>query len=105
MKVAVTAASGHLGTLILGELAQTIGAENVVGIARAPEKISLAGIETREADYADAAAWPAVLEGIDTVILVSAPAGPWDRVQMHWNVIEGGALAGVLGRRCASRAT
>ena len=29
------------------------------------------------------------------MVLVSSPGGPWDRVQMHWNVIEGGALAGV----------
>jgi NAD(P)H dehydrogenase (quinone) len=36
-----------------------------------------------------------VLEGIDTVVLVSSPAGAGDRVQMHWNVIEGGVLAGV----------
>jgi NAD(P)H dehydrogenase (quinone) len=95
MKVGVTAASGQLGTRILAELAGTIGADNVVGIARSPEKIAIDGIETRAADYADAAAWPEVLDGLDTVILVSSPGGPWDRVQMHWNVIEGGAIAGV----------
>ncbi len=95
MKVAVTAASGNLGTLILSELASTIGADNVIGIARSPEKITVDGIETRAANYADAAIWPEVLEGIDTVVLVSSPTGSGDRVQMHWNVIEGGALAGV----------
>jgi NAD(P)H dehydrogenase (quinone) len=95
MKIGVTAGSGNLGTLILAELAGTIGAENVVGIARSPEKITVAGIEKRGADYADAAAWPGVLDGLDTVILVSSPAGPWDRVQLHWNVIEGGVIAGV----------
>jgi NAD(P)H dehydrogenase (quinone) len=95
MKIAVTAASGNLGRLIVAELARTIGTENIVGIARAPEKIGIAGIETRAGDYADAAIWPEVLDGIDTVVLVSSPAGPWDRVQLHWNVIEGGVLAGV----------
>jgi NAD(P)H dehydrogenase (quinone) len=95
MKIAVTAASGNLGRLIVTELANTIGAANVVGIARSPEKTGIAGIETRAGDYADAAIWPEILDGIDTVVLVSSPAGPWDRVQMHWNVIEGGALAGV----------
>jgi len=95
MKVGVTAASGNLGRLILAELVSTIGADNVVGIARAPGKIGLAGIETRAADYADAAVWPEALEGLDTVILVSAPAGCGDRIKMHWNVMEGGALAGV----------
>ena len=95
MKIGVTAASGKLGQLILAELAASIGADNVVGIARAPEKIGIDGIEIRTADYSDAAVWPEVLEGIDTVVLVSSPAGAGDRVQMHWNVIEGGALAGV----------
>jgi NAD(P)H dehydrogenase (quinone) len=95
MKIGVTAASGNLGRLISAELARTIGAENIIGIARSPEKIAVEGIETRAADYADAASWPEVLDGIDTVVLVSSPAGPWDRVKMHWNVIEGGALAGV----------
>ena len=95
MKVGVTAASGNLGKLILQELISAIGADNVVGIARSPEKISIAGIETRAGDYADAVVWPEVLQDLDTVVLVSAPGGPWDRVQMHWNVIEGGALTGV----------
>lgn len=95
MKIGVTAASGQLGTLILQELISTIGAANVVGIARDTDKISISGIETRSADYADASTWPEALEGIDTVVLVSSPMGPYDRVQMHWNVIEGGALCGV----------
>jgi NAD(P)H dehydrogenase (quinone) len=95
MKIGVTAASGKLGQLILAELAASIGAANVVGIARTPEKIGIDGIETRTADYSDTAVWPEVLEGIDTVVLISSPAGTGDRVQMHWNVIEGGALAGV----------
>ncbi len=95
MKIAVTAASGNLGRLVVAELARTIGAENIVGVARTPEKIGIAGIETRGGDYSDAAIWPEVLEGIDTVVLVSSPAGPWDRVQLHWNVIEGGVVAGV----------
>ena len=95
MKVGVTAASGNLGKLLVAELASTIGTQNVVGIARTPETIGIEGIETRAADYTDAAIWPEVLEGLDTVVLVSSPAGPYDRVQMHWNVIEGGAIAGV----------
>jgi len=95
MKIGVTAASGNLGRLISAELARTIGAENIVGIARNPEKINVDGIEIRAADYEDAAVWPEVLEGLDTVVLVSSPAGPSDRVKMHWNIIEGGALSGV----------
>jgi NAD(P)H dehydrogenase (quinone) len=95
VKVAVTAASGNLGQLLLPELVRLIGADNVIGIARSPDKISTPDIETRQGDYEHAPDWPAVLKGIDTVILISAPAGPWDRVQMHRNVIEGAKQAGV----------
>jgi NAD(P)H dehydrogenase (quinone) len=95
MKVAVTAASGNLGQLLLPELVRLIGADNVVGIARTPDKISTPGIETRQGDYEHASDWPVALEGIDTVVLISSPAGPWDRVQMHRHVIEGAKQAGV----------
>jgi NAD(P)H dehydrogenase (quinone) len=95
MKVAVTAASGNLGQLLLPELVRLIGTDNVIGIARSPDKISTPGIETRQADYEHAADWPAALTGIDTVVLISSPAGPWDRVQMHRNVIQGAKQAGV----------
>ena len=95
MKIGVTAATGQLGSLILENLAATIGKDHVVGIARTPDRITVTDVETRAADYADAAAWPVALDGLDTVVLVSSPMGPYDRVQMHWNVIEGGAIAGV----------
>jgi len=95
MTIAVTAASGHLGELLLRELVAAVGASQVVGIARSPEKISVAGIDKRAGDYANRDCWPELLKGIETVILVSSPAGPWDRVQMHRNVIDGAKAAGV----------
>jgi len=95
MKLAVTAASGNLGQLLLTELVRLLGADNVVGIARSPEKITTSHIETRQADYQCAADWPDALQGIDTVVLISSPAGPQDRVQMHRNVIEGAKHSGV----------
>ncbi|MCP4001176.1 MAG: NAD(P)H-binding protein [Gammaproteobacteria bacterium] len=95
MKIAVTASSGNLGQLLLPELVRLVGTKNVVGIARSPEKITLGNIETRQADYENSEDWSIALEGIDTVILISSPAGPWDRIQMHRNVIEGAKQAGV----------
>lgn len=95
MKLAVTAASGNLGQLVLTELVRLIGADNVVGIARSPEKITVADIEIRKGDYENAADWPTALQGINTVVLISSPAGPWDRIQMYRNVIKGAKTAGV----------
>jgi NAD(P)H dehydrogenase (quinone) len=95
MKLAVTAASGNLGKLLLTELVRLVGADNVVGIARSPEKITTSNIETRQGDYQRAADWPDALQGIDTVVLISSPASPQDRVQMHRNVIEGSKHSGL----------
>jgi len=94
-KIAVTAATGNLGQQLLPELIAAVGTKNVIAIARAPEKISIPDIEVRQADYADADCWPKVLTDIDTVVIISSPAGPWDRVQMHRNVIAGARAAGV----------
>lgn len=98
MKVGVTAASGHLGSLLLPELVRLIGADNVIGIARSPEKITTPDIETRKGDYEIGKDWLAALAGLDTVILISSPTDPegrTDRVQMHRHVIEGAKRAGV----------
>ncbi len=45
MKIAVTAASGRLGHAILKVLSEELGPDNVVGIARSPEKIAVPDIE------------------------------------------------------------
>ena len=89
MKIGVTAASGNLGQKLLPELIAAVGTNNVVAIARDPDKISNPDIEVRKGDYQIGKDWPAALAGLDTVILISSPAGHWDRVQMHRNIIEG----------------
>jgi NAD(P)H dehydrogenase (quinone) len=92
MRVGVTAASGKLGQKILPELVSLIGADNVVAIARDPDKITTSGIETRKGDYEIGKDWLAALAGLDTVILIPSPTDPEgkkDRVQMHRNVIQG----------------
>lgn len=95
MKTGVTAATGQLGQKLLTELAALAGAENVVGIARSPARTPDTTFAMRTGDYTQADDWPEALAGLDTVIIVSAPVGPWDRVQMHRNVIAGAVAAGV----------
>jgi len=96
MKVAVTAASGRLGHAILKVLSDEIGAENVVAIARSPEKVELPAIEKRRGDYQSIDEIAAACAGIDVVIMISAPVTRGtDRIVMHRNVIEGAKRAGV----------
>ncbi|MFW2405180.1 MAG: NAD(P)H-binding protein [Gammaproteobacteria bacterium] len=95
MKVAVTAASGNLGHAILKYLVAEIGADNVVAVARSPEKVTTPGIEKRAGDYNSVDELTRGLAGIDTVVMISAPVGDWDRIPMHRNVIEAAKTAGV----------
>jgi NAD(P)H dehydrogenase (quinone) len=95
MKIAVTAASGRLGKVILDALVDQIGPHNIVGIGRSPEKISVGEIEKRAADYLSEDDFARALQGIDTVLMISAPTGPDDRIAMHRNIINGAKRAGV----------
>lgn len=95
MRVGVTAASGRLGNVILETLVDQVGSENVVGIARAPEKISVGQIEKRRADYLSESDFVQAFQGIDIALMISAPTGPDDRMAMHRNIIAGARQAGV----------
>lgn len=96
MKVAVTAASGRLGLAIVEYLSDEIGAENVVAVVRSPDKVELPNIEKRRGDYQSVDEIATACEGIDTVVMISAPVTiGTDRVTMHRNVIEGAKRAGV----------
>ena len=95
MKIAVSAASGRLGHAVLRALLADSAAANIVAIARSPQKVQVAGIEKRSGDYSSVASMAAALAGIDTLVMISAPVGDWDRVLLHRNVINAARQAGV----------
>ena len=64
MTIAVTAASGNLGQLILPRLIEAVGTDQVVAIARDPDKVTTAGVEVRQADYEIGKDWPAAMAGV-----------------------------------------
>ena len=88
MKIAVTSASGQLGSAIVKQLIQEIGNDNVIGIARTPEKAEHLGIEIRKGDYNIREQFDEALKGVDAVLLVSGMDKPENRIQQHRNVIE-----------------
>jgi len=95
MKVAVTAAGGNLGHAILKYLVAEIGAANVVAVARSPKKVTIPEIEKRSGDYNSVDELTEAFNGIDSVVMISAPVGDWDRIPMHRNVINAAKAAGV----------
>ncbi len=95
MKIAVSAASSQLGHAVLHELLSLADAGNIVAIARTPAKVDMPGIEKRAGDYTSLESMAEALSGIDTLVIISAPVGDWDRVAMHRNVIRAAERAGV----------
>tara|TARA_R110002111_G_scaffold38750_4_gene73719 strand:+ start:126 stop:980 length:855 start_codon:yes stop_codon:yes gene_type:complete len=95
MKIAVTSVSGHLGASIAKALIQEIGRENVIGIARTPEKAKHLGVEVRKGDYNSREDFDVALKGVDKVLLVSGMDQPQKRIQQHRNVIEAARLNGL----------
>jgi NAD(P)H dehydrogenase (quinone) len=94
---AVTAASGHLGRLVVEDLlARGIPAEGVVAIVRTPAKASALaerGVQVRAGDYARPETLPAALEGVERLLLVSGnEVGA--RVAQHAAVIDAARAAG-----------
>ena len=89
MKIAVTTASGHLGSAIIDQLSHDIEKDRIIGIARNPKKAEHLGIEIRKGDYNSKDDFEKALEGVDTVLIVSGNDEPEKRIIQHRNIIEG----------------
>ncbi|MEQ9438657.1 MAG: SDR family oxidoreductase [Cyclobacteriaceae bacterium] len=95
MKIAVTSASGQLGTAIIRSLIDVIGKDNVVAIARTPKHAESLGVEVRAGDYNQKAHFDQALKGVNTLLLVSGNDDPEKRKQQHANVIDAAKANGV----------
>lgn len=95
MKIAVTAANGKLGEAIVEATVSLLSKDEVIGLARTPEKAAHLGIEVRPGDYEDQQALEKSLEGIDVLLLVSGMDAPDKRIPQHRNVIKAAKNSGV----------
>ena len=95
MRVAVTAASGQLGSHIVQALGEFLDADQIVGLARSPDKASSLGVEVRPGDYSAPRELESSLAGVDSLLLVSGMAPPDERIDQHRNVISAAVAAGV----------
>jgi NAD(P)H dehydrogenase (quinone) len=88
MTVAVTTASGQLGSAIIQALITESGVEQVVGITRSPQKIVNPPVEIRKGDYNSKEEFDLALQGVDVLMLVSGMDPPDKRIIQHRNVIH-----------------
>lgn len=94
MTIAITAASGKLGSEIIKAVSR-LGTHSVVGLARTPEKAEHLGVEIRKGDYNSRSELEQSLRSVETVLLVSGMDEPAKRVEQHRNVIGAARSAGV----------
>ena len=94
MTIAVTAASGRLGSEIVKALPR-LGTHSVVGLARTPAKARYHGVEIRKGDYNSRVELEKSLRSVETVLLVSGMDEPAKRIEQHRNVIRAARNVGV----------
>ncbi len=94
--IAVTAASGKLGRLVLEALLGKVPASRIVAIARSPEKLAdfaARGVTVRVGDYSAPATLAPALAGAKRVLLISG-TDFGQRVEQHGAVIAAAKAAG-----------
>jgi NAD(P)H dehydrogenase (quinone) len=97
MTIAVTAATGHLGTLVVDALLERTTADQVVAIVRdaaKAEPLAAKGVDVRVASYDDPDALKNALAGVDRVLLISGSEFG-KRTEQHRNVIDAAIANGV----------
>jgi NAD(P)H dehydrogenase (quinone) len=94
MKIGVTGATGQLGQIVVSKLKEKTAADNIVALVRSKQKASNLGVEVREADYDKPETLATALQGIDTLLLISANE-IGKRATQHKNIIEAAKKAGV----------
>jgi len=95
--IAVTAASGNLGRLVVSSLLKKAPASEIVAAARNTAKISdlsSQGVAVREADYSKPDTLARALAGVDKLLLISG-SEVGRRIEQHKNVIAAAQKAGV----------
>jgi NAD(P)H dehydrogenase (quinone) len=93
-RIAVSAATGQLGRLVVEQLKARLPADQLVALVRTPAKAADLGIAAREADYTRPDTLSAALAGVETLLLISSPE-IGQRVAQHRNAIDAARRAGV----------
>lgn len=95
MKLAITAASGQLGQEVVKTIKTMSSDDEVIGLARTPEKAKNSGIEVRPGDYNNREMLEKSLQGVDVLLLISGMDLPSKRIAQHRNVIEAAKNKGI----------
>lgn len=91
----VSGAGGKLGRLVVEQLLAKSYEGRIIAGSRKPEALEFTGVETRKADFSDAAGLKAALEGVDRMLIISTDVLGEERRAQHLNAIEAAKAAGI----------
>ncbi|MER7377952.1 NAD(P)H-binding protein [Streptomyces lanatus] len=91
--IAVTGASGNLGSLTVRHLIQRTDAARVLALSRTPERSADLGVKTCHGDFDEPHAMVRALDGVERLLIISI--GTSDRLPRHARAIDAAAKAGV----------
>jgi len=94
MTIAITGATGQLGRLVIDKLKSKLPADQIVALARTPEKAADLGVVARIFDYDRPETLSAALAGVDTLLLISS-SEVGKREAQHMAVVEAAKQAGI----------
>jgi len=95
--IVVTAASGHLGRLVIENLLKKVPAGQITAAVRNPGKVAdlaARGVQVKEADYTKPATLEAAFRGANKLLLISS-SEIGQREKQHRNAIDAAKRAGV----------
>ena len=95
MTIAVTSVSGQLGSAIARALNLRKSGQDLIGIARSPDKVAIEGLDVRSGDDTDRSGFAKALAGVDTMVMISLNTPPDVRTHQHRAALDAAKDAGV----------
>ncbi len=98
MKIALTGATGHFGSIVAETLLKSVAAGNLVVSVRNPEKadnLSARGVEVRHGDFDQPETLDTAFAGVDRLLIVSADGDNDTRIRQHKAAVDAAVRAGV----------
>ncbi|AHV99584.1 SDR family oxidoreductase [Paenibacillus sabinae] len=98
MKIALTGATGHFGSIVAEFLLESVPAGDLVVSVRNPEKaasLKARGAQVRHGDFDAPETLDAAFAGVDRLLIVSADGDNETRIRQHTAAVDAAKRAGV----------
>ncbi|OKP93215.1 NAD(P)-dependent oxidoreductase [Paenibacillus sp. P3E] len=98
MKIALTGATGHFGSIVAETLLKSVTAGNLVVSVRNPEKaehLRALGVDVRHGDFDQPETLDKAFAGVDRLLIVSADGDNDTRIRQHKAAVDAAVRAGV----------